>query len=264
MEGRGSLSHLIKEDILSRVIDKTGRQYGRLTVLNRAESKHGRVYWLCRCVCGELSLVRSESLQDGGTQSCGCLQKERARETRPVVDETGNRHGKLTVLGRAGLTRNRQILWRCLCDCGNESVVTGGSLRSGNTQSCGCLRKERLRLPTGVASFNALIDSIKRSARQRGYAWQLTNNQVKILTSQSCYYCGAEPSPSQGGKSFIRYNGVYLRNGLDRVDNERGYEIGNVVASCKRCNRAKDTMEQDEFLAWISQVYEHSINKREG
>ena len=56
---------------------------------------------------------------------------------------TGMRFGRLTAIERAGYRRNI-ILWRCLCDCGSESVVTGTSLRFGHVQSCGCLRREQL------------------------------------------------------------------------------------------------------------------------
>ena len=51
------------------------------------------------------------------------------------------RYGRLTVLGphwKNGFTQ-----WLCKCDCGNETVVRGANLRTGLTQSCGCIRKEK-------------------------------------------------------------------------------------------------------------------------
>lgn len=62
-----------------------------------------------------------------------------------VVDETGNRYGRLEVIGLAGFSKEKNALWRCRCDCGNETVVHGVSLRKGMTKSCGCLRQEVLR-----------------------------------------------------------------------------------------------------------------------
>ena len=44
-------------------------------------------------------------------------------------------------------------------------------------------------------------------------------------------------------------------NGLDRVDNSRGYEPSNVVPCCRRCNRAKDDMSSQEFMKWLGQAY---------
>lgn len=64
--------------------------------------------------------------------------------TKPLM-LTGHQFGRLAVECRAG-SRNQQSTWHCRCDCGQSVVVVGKSLRSGQTQSCGCLRKERTAL----------------------------------------------------------------------------------------------------------------------
>lgn len=58
------------------------------------------------------------------------------------VDLTGKKIGRLTVIGRAE-NKGRHVVYRCRCDCGNEKDIFAESLSSGNTQSCGCLQKER-------------------------------------------------------------------------------------------------------------------------
>lgn len=58
-----------------------------------------------------------------------------------MIDETGNRYGRLTVLSLAHKKR-QTAHWKCQCDCGKIVVVAGYSLRSGKTQSCGCLHRE--------------------------------------------------------------------------------------------------------------------------
>lgn len=60
-----------------------------------------------------------------------------------LIDLTGKRFGRLLVIGRAG-TKSDSPLWKCKCDCGNESLVTTRSLKSKNTQSCGCIHSEQL------------------------------------------------------------------------------------------------------------------------
>lgn len=60
-----------------------------------------------------------------------------------LIDETGNRYGKLIVLYRANVPK-KGVYWHCKCDCGNECDVFGTSLRTGNTQSCGCLKHEKI------------------------------------------------------------------------------------------------------------------------
>lgn len=51
----------------------------------------------------------------------------------------GNRYGMWTVIGEGEL-RGRTRYYLCRCDCGNERLVSGGSLRNGRSQSCGCVR----------------------------------------------------------------------------------------------------------------------------
>lgn len=58
-----------------------------------------------------------------------------------MKDETGNRYGRLEVLARAG-TKNNLATWLCQCDCGNQVIVYGTVLRSGETTSCGCKKFE--------------------------------------------------------------------------------------------------------------------------
>lgn len=64
-----------------QVKDLAGFRFGRLTVISRAENdKSGNARWLCRCECGRKKVVAGYSLTRGLTKSCGCYQKEIARE----------------------------------------------------------------------------------------------------------------------------------------------------------------------------------------
>lgn len=55
-----------------------------------------------------------------------------------MIDLTGKKFGKLTVISCAGKLDGRRYSWNCKCDCGNEVVKSGACLTSGNTKSCGC------------------------------------------------------------------------------------------------------------------------------
>ena len=172
------------------------------------------------------------------------------------IDETGNCYGRLTVLSRAENDRYNNARWLCRCECGNEVVTSGVSLRSGRTKSCGCLRQGgNNELPEGEAAFNALVGSMKRSAKKRGHRWDLTREQIRYLTKQPCHYCGAKPT--QCFASRYKTTGDYIYNGLDRVDNKRGYTIDNVVPCCEQCNRAKSAMTVEEFRVWVFKLYKH-------
>lgn len=62
------------------------------------------------------------------------------------IDETGNVYGRLKVLSYSHTIKGRGTFWDCICDCGNKHLVNSARLRNGNTQSCGCLGKEKLEL----------------------------------------------------------------------------------------------------------------------
>ena len=55
-----------------------------------------------------------------------------------VVDMTGQKFGKLTVLERAENDKFGKAQWLCECECGNKKIIVGASLRKGLTVSCGC------------------------------------------------------------------------------------------------------------------------------
>lgn len=60
-----------------------------------------------------------------------------------IIDLTGLRFSRLTVVKRAENTKYGSTQWICRCDCGNEIKVDSQNLRSGKTKSCGCLQRER-------------------------------------------------------------------------------------------------------------------------
>lgn len=113
------------------VIDLTGSVFGSLTVLRREGHIDRRPAWRCRCECGREVVIRGASLRGGYSTSCGCSR---------VLDITGERYGRLLVVGRAP-SRGHFAFWRCQCDCGSKATVSGTALRRGETRSCGCLTR---------------------------------------------------------------------------------------------------------------------------
>ncbi len=73
---------------MAKRLDLVGRGIGRLTVVRKTKrrSSSGSVYWECLCDCGNISLVRTDSLHGKGRliRSCGCLRVDRARETKSL------------------------------------------------------------------------------------------------------------------------------------------------------------------------------------
>lgn len=165
-----------------------------------------------------------------------------------LIDETGNRYGRLTVIERVPPpNRRKSAHWLCKCDCGEEIVVNGSDLRSGHSQSCGCLQRETLSqirsLSKGEAMSNEIYARYRWRAEEKGVRFELTIEEFRELAVQDCHYCGAKPANVYERDT---YNGAFVYNGLDRVDSNKGYYIGNVVACCWTCNRAKGDMPYDD------------------
>lgn len=69
------------------------------------------------------------------------------------VDHTGKKFNRLTVLGldsKRPVGNRTRNYWKCLCDCGKETVVVQNALVAGTTKSCGCLRDETRGLKHGL------------------------------------------------------------------------------------------------------------------
>lgn len=61
-------------------LDLTGQRYGKLTVLRPAESIGTYTFWVCRCDCGQETVVRTSNLRGGRTKSCGCQRRTAVAE----------------------------------------------------------------------------------------------------------------------------------------------------------------------------------------
>lgn len=58
------------------------------------------------------------------------------------IDITGNKYGRLSVLGRSADRDDKRIWWNCKCDCGQDFEARGTYLKNGKTTSCGCYQRE--------------------------------------------------------------------------------------------------------------------------
>lgn len=133
---------------MGRLKELSGERFGKLTVLHRSEEPHSRVYWTCRCDCGNIVEATTSNLKSGHVVSCGC------RRVSPYI---GKRYGKLVVLEKTEETvqhgSTKSPLWKCRCDCGNIVLVRLDSLTSGTTRSCGCMTAEKVEKMREAAGY---------------------------------------------------------------------------------------------------------------
>lgn len=170
----------------------------------------------------------------------------------------------------------KALYWFCEClDCDGTYSVWGANLRSGGSKRClkcgsghahalqkGQVRTKRTPLETAYHYINKLL---RKDARLRGHEWHLSLDIVVKLVTANCVYCGIEPSSPcsplkhLGMSQRSSKEATFLRNGIDRVDSNKGYTEDNVVSCCETCNKAKLAQSTSEFLTWITRVYKHSI-----
>lgn len=169
-------------------------------------------------------------------------------------DLTGQQFGRLTVLRYNFSDKQGKAHWFCQCSCGKQKTI-GASNLHGGTKSCGCLRKELISKPPGIAMANERFSALKHNASVRGLECSITKEYFLLKTQENCFYCGASPVELPMNRK-VRRNGQWTAHGLDRVNNQLGYHENNLVSCCKHCNIAKHKMSQDEFIRLAHSIAE--------
>jgi len=211
---------------VTRVIDITGKVYGRLTVLHRAGSdREGKATWAVRCECGTEKVVRGKHLRLGSILSCGCLCAEIVSGLRKR-NLKGQKFGRLLALESTDRRLRGCIVWRFKCDCGKEVDLPSHSVATGNTKSCGCLQPE-------VASANNLTHGMSRTGTHRAWANMLSrcNNEKTEFYPR---YGGRGITVCDRWKTFENFlsdMGVKPegRYSIERLNNDGNYEPSNCV-----------------------------------
>lgn len=138
----------------------------------------------------------------------------------------GKRFGRLVVTGRAENDKSLHSQWYCRCDCGNETIVGARHLLSGNTQSCGCLDRERTKeANTTHGQTNTKLFGV----------WCLMRFRCNSETAQRYKDYGGRGIRvcDEWNEDFTTFRDWALSNGyreglsIDRIDNDGNYEPDN-------------------------------------
>lgn len=148
----------------------------------------------------------------------------------PLIDVTGQRFGRLVAVCYEGYKPGGSM-WRVRCDCGTERVVRLPNLKRGATKSCGCLNQElkyaRNRTHGGTAGTKDPIFNLW--SRIKGRCNNSKNKDYPDYGGRGIKVCAEWESDFS---EFRRYVGNLPKPegkvSLDRVDNSRGYQPGNV------------------------------------
>lgn len=159
---------------MKNTIQMVGVKFGSLTVLSmvgeRVKARHPK--WICECDCGELCERTSPALRSGRNPNCGCLTRLDVQNRNKGLE--GLFFGSLKVIERTEKRYRREIVWSCLCECGNRTEASTGSLKSGNVKSCGCHRDSRWSITHGMSGTPTYVSwySMKtRCTNKKASSW---------------------------------------------------------------------------------------------
>jgi len=158
-----------------------------------------------------------------------------------ALDLTGQKFGRLTAINPTEERSQGRVVWHCECECGNTIEVPSHSLVSGNTKSCGCLKKETLPKPKGDESIPVYTD------------WR---KAVFEKDHHICQRCGHE-TVNEGAETRL------VAHHMDACDNFPRFRtrVDNGVTLCKDCYDDfhheygyKDNTRR-QFERWIRQYH---------
>jgi hypothetical protein len=146
----------------------------------------------------------------------------------------GQRFGRLVVTDFAGRRKSGKrkiLLWECRCDCGHTAIVPAESLSSGNTRSCGCLRDEIIVQPRKHGMVHSLEYLAWANMIQR-----CTNPKATRYNRYGGRGIGVCKEWKKSFLSFLLHVGRMPAPDytIGRMNNDRGYEPGNVGWVTKR------------------------------
>ena len=243
---------------MMRLKDLTGQQFGKLTVLYRAESKmtggKKRTMWHCICECGNEIDVSSDYLNKSQCPSCGCeATKNRIDKNR--INNIGEKFGRLTIVN---------ILWDedrakavCKCDCGNDYIGVKSDIVSGHTQSCGCLQSENTSV-ANTKDWTGCISDYGVEFLRRAYM----NDKGQWLWECRCGLCGNVfiALPAKVNNGHITSCGCRIQSAgeeyIERVldDLEIEFDTQYTFEDCKYINLLRfdfAIIQNDELLGLI-------------
>jgi hypothetical protein len=139
-----------------------------------------------------------------------------------IIDLTGQKYGRLTVIKKAEKSENGRAFWHCRCECGNEKTVLGKDLRSGNSKSCGCLKKELMssRMTTHGCT-NTRLYNIWYSMKQRCENPSTEKSRMNYK-NRGITIC-PEWHDISSFQEWALSNGYTKELTIDRKNNDKGY-----------------------------------------
>ena len=178
-----------------------------------------------------------------------------------LIDLSGQRFHRLTVVARVANSRHGNARWLCRCECGAQVEVAACNLKSGHSKSCGCLRREFASARRWYKHGHAT--SSRRSPEYRSW----TSMRAR------CNYSGARGFMDYGGRGISvceRWNSFELfladmgpkpspQHSIDRIDPDGDYEPGNCRWATSKEQATNKRRDHDDWIGAYSRARDEWI-----
>lgn len=252
-------------------IDRTNFKYGDRKVIEYAGHNGKHALWFVQCKCGKIDKISSSHINNSVNSNKGlrCRQCGNARQSiiqrqaQPTFHYLGQDIGLYIIIEQLAYKKQQNKLincWRIKCkNCSKIRDVTINQL-IGIRSRIYCNNCHNA--PQGESGLKRLFYVYNKSAKGRHYDFNLAINEFKTLTSNNCHYCGLSPTQIMRCKIYNKINEwqTYIYNGIDRIDNTKGYILDNCVTCCKICNLAKGSMLYSEFIDYLNRICQYRLN----
>lgn len=223
-----------------------GVKKGSLLVLDEKSNGSGKHKTLiCKCNCGRTVQVKSHNFKKG--KHCSCKKYL-------YNDLTNLKFGKITVLSlekrNKEFNNKRGHLYKCECnDCKKIYFFHSTTLKRKGFKGCRCNNDPCL------SSKRYWYRVYKSNAKKRNLIFDLSFEKFISLCQSPCYYTGLINTITINKNDL---SGIWKCNGIDRVDNTKGYIEGNIVPCSKQINKMKGNLNHLEFLSLCTLVHKNN------
>jgi len=223
-----------------------GKILGNLTIIKYLGNRE----YLCECSCFVRQIFKSSILQHSTRHPISCSNCARLRETARKknsksslgrkssreIDITGNKYGKLLVLGKSQKrTNNNRPLWDCICFCGNLTSCRSHDLRSGKISGCGCgsLGENNHNWRGGTTKLEGYIRTLPQ--------YQKWRSGVYKRDRYTCQMCFSQGKSNLHAHHIIYFSSILKNNHVTTLDDAKFckdlWDIGNGITLCDDCHR---------------------------
>ena len=186
-------------------------------------------------------------------ERCVCNNCKKENTNNKYINQTIGCY-KVLDFSHFGENKTQTKFFKVKCiKCGIESTKSLKAILASKEHCSSCEVKKR-RVPTLDAPRNCVKYSYISGAIERGYSFELSEQDFDNLIFGNCFYCGQEPTEHKGDLRLNKTNLPFKRNGIDRLDNNLGYTKENCVTSCFKCNKMKSDLNYSDFMEHLNKI----------